>query len=70
MGNFLCGDKLTIADFWIGGFYVNYITNPDISFCKERWAKVADNFPNFTAYGKRFAAANAKYLETRASIAC
>jgi len=34
-GKFLFGDKLTIADFAIGGYYCNAFTNPDICFGTE-----------------------------------
>lgn len=34
---FLCGDEITIADFWIGGLYTNFIANPDVGFAKESW---------------------------------
>jgi glutathione S-transferase len=61
----LCGDKLTIADFWIGGFYVYTIDNPKISFAKELWSVAADNYPKFKAYGLRFKKANKKYLSKR-----
>lgn len=63
-GSFIAGDKLTIADFFIGSLYVNYFNNPEC-FEQENWAKVLANFPNFKAYGERFAAANKAYLETR-----
>ena len=63
-GGFIAGDKLTIADFFIGSLYVNYFNNPE-TFEQENWAKVLANFPNFKAYGERFAAANKAYLETR-----
>ena len=29
---FLVGDKLTTADFWIGGLYTNFINNSHVSF--------------------------------------
>ena len=32
---FLFGDRLTIADFWIGGIYVNWASNPNIAYGKE-----------------------------------
>ena len=34
---FLFGDQLTIADFWIGGLYVNWASNPDIAFGSGEW---------------------------------
>ena len=56
-GQFLVGDKLTCADFWIGGFYTNYAANP-LCYTPERWAALLDQFPAFKAYGERFVAAN------------
>ena len=32
---FLCGDELTIADFWIGGLYTNFINNYNVGFAKD-----------------------------------
>ena len=61
-GQFLVGDKLTCADFWIGGLYTNFFNNADIGFAKDRWAAVLAKYPNFKAYGERFAAANQKWL--------
>jgi glutathione S-transferase len=34
---FLFGDKLTIADFWIAGLYVNCAKNPKVTFGKKEW---------------------------------
>lgn len=63
---FLCGDNLTIADFTIGALYTNYVANPHTTFAKDRFAKVLQDFPNFKAYGERFAEANKEYLASRA----
>ena len=64
-GQFLCGEKLTCADFAIGGIWTNFINNEHVSFGHELWAHLKETFPNFVAYGERFAAANAKHLEAR-----
>ena len=63
-GNFIAGEKLTIADFMVGSLYVNYFTNPQV-YEPENWEKVLAKFPNFKAYGERFAAANKVYLDQR-----
>ena len=63
-GQFLVGEKLTCADFWIGGLYVNYCAN-ELCFERERWNALLEQFPAFKAYGERFAAANESYLSTR-----
>ena len=53
---FLFGDRLTIADFWIGGLYVNWAKNPNIGFGKDEWAWFLKTYPKFNSYGERFAA--------------
>ena len=59
------GNKLTIADFWIGGLYTNLINNPNKTFAHDKWDKVLEDFPNFKAYGERFAKANESHMSTR-----
>ena len=34
-GEFLVGNTLTIADFYVAGLYTNFCTNPDVPFAKE-----------------------------------
>ena len=36
-GEFICGPKITIADFAIGGLYSNYLANENISFAKDQF---------------------------------
>ena len=62
---FLFGDQLTIADFWIGGLYVNWASNPDIVFGSGEWLQFLNSNPLFTKYGERFRAENSKYLNKR-----
>ena len=64
-GAFLCGDKLTVADFWIGGLYTNYLANESISFAKDRFAETLAKYPDFEAYGKRYCEAVKTYLDAR-----
>ena len=64
-GAFLVGDSLTTADFCIGGIYTNYVNNSGVSFAADKWAQIKADFPNFAAYGERFAAANASHLSSR-----
>ena len=66
---FVCGEKLTIADFWIGGFYTNYATNP-MCYAPERWAALLEKYPKFKAYGARFAEENKEYLAKRHQAPC
>ena len=39
---FLVGNSLTTADFWIGGIYVNYVTNPNVGYGKTEWAATVE----------------------------
>ena len=64
-GEWLTGPDLTIADFWIGALYTNYINNPNITFAQEKWPTCLDNFPQFKAYGERFSEAMKTRLEKR-----
>ena len=66
-GEFLVGDSLTTADFWIGGLYTNFFANKAVGFAPEKWAALLELYPAFKAYGERFAASNAEYLAKRAS---
>ena len=61
----LVGDKITIADFFIGGLYTNYLANDAITFGKESWPTILEKYPKFKAYGERYAAENADYLGSR-----
>ena len=63
--DFLFGDKPVTADFLIGGIYVNYITNPNVGYGKEQYAAAIANYPNYKAYGDRYAALLGSYLTSR-----
>ena len=64
-GQFLTGDSLCTADFLVGGLYTDRFTNSGVAFGEELWPKLLEKYPNFKAYGERFAAANERYLSTR-----
>ena len=65
-GGFYGGfNKLTAADFCVGSIYANYVANPNVGFAKDRWAAILTQFPNFKAYGERFAAEMKAYLSSR-----
>ena len=51
----LVGNKLSIADFYIGGYYTNIITHEPNACPKEVKDKFKMDYPKFTAYGERFA---------------
>lgn len=65
---FLLGDKVTLADFWLGGIYTNYAANKEI-YAPERWADTLSKFPHFKAYGERFSGEMSGYLASRPSCA-
>ena len=64
-GKFLVGDSLTIADFFIGSFYTDFVLNEHMTFGRDQWVTCLDNYPNFKAYCERYAAENKDYLEKR-----
>ena len=64
-GEFIAHDKLSAADFVIGGLYCNYFNNKHITFATDKFAKILEDFPNFKAYGERFSAEIESYLASR-----
>ena len=67
-GQWLVGDKITIADFWIGGLYTNFMNHAALGYCADDWAKTKEAYPKFCAYGERYAAENAAYLASRPTV--
>lgn len=63
----LVGDKMTVADFWIGGLYTNMLANDKVGFARDKFAEVLAKYPAFTAYGERFVAATQDYQDKRQS---
>ena len=59
------GKDLTIADFYIGGLYTNFMNCKNMKVAKVEWAYAKIVYPKFTEYGERFTKANAKYLAKR-----
>ena len=63
---FLLGDKPTLPDFFIGGFYLNIIKNEKFRYGQEdgKWKAWTEDEANkkFVAYGERFAALMKDYL--------
>ena len=55
-GQFISGSTINIADFCVGGLYTNFVANEAITFGKKQFAALLVQFPNFKAYGERFAA--------------
>jgi prostaglandin-H2 D-isomerase / glutathione transferase len=63
-GKWLMGDKLSLADFWAGSYFVNNVTNPNCPYsagCKA----LVEAAPAFKAWGEAFASENKAYLEMR-----
>ena len=58
-------DKLSMADFWVGGLYVNFFTNKKTTYGQGLWEKALEDYPKFSAYGKRFAEAKKEHLDKR-----
>ena len=61
----LVGDKISLADFFVGGLYTNYLANEHITYGKDEWKSLLDKYPNFKGYGERYAAENAAWLASR-----
>jgi hypothetical protein len=59
---------LTIADFWIGGIYTNFINYKEITYAKDKWPTCLDKYPHFKAYGERFSQAMKVRLDYRTPI--
>merc|ERR1712086_389273 len=60
---FLVGDSLTTADFFIGGTIYTQILNNTVHWLpNDKKAAILEQWPNFKAYGERYAAANDKWL--------
>jgi len=62
---FLMGDKITLIDFTIGGFFVNVVLNPN-SPLKQGWSAVwAQAPPKLQQYIANFQTEMGPYLEKR-----
>ena len=68
-GKWLAGDKITVADFCIGAYYVDWFTHPSPKYGKKgkvnRWTQALEANPKFDAYGKMFAEENKEWLAAR-----
>ena len=65
---FLCGDTLTVVDFWVGAMYCDLATNAanDNKVTLATWAAVLRKYPNFKRFGEDFKRENADWLNKRA----
>ena len=64
---FLCGEKLTVIDFWVGCTYCDRMTNTHNSNPKtcQTWATFLKKYPNFQRYGMDFKKENMDWLSKR-----
>jgi len=61
---FIGGNKLSFADFFVGGsIYCSCATNPRI-YSPEKWAALVAKFPTFRDYGERFKVEMSSYLNS------
>jgi len=68
-GDWLCTPNLSIADFWIGNIYTNFINEKTLTYAMDKWPTCLDNFPHFRAYGERFSDEMKVWLEYRKPVA-
>lgn len=65
-GQFICGSKICLADFWIGGMICGQFRNPECFGCQNgAFAKLEQQFPEFSKYCDRFVKENQKRMDTR-----
>ena len=63
---FICGDKLTVVDFWVGAMYCDKATNmKNDPKSLASWDKVLKKNPNFKKFGEAFKKENANWLKIR-----
>ena len=64
---FLGGDKLVVADFWIGSMYTDKCVNRENKNAKaiECWAALLKKYPNFKRYGEDFIKENSDWMHKR-----
>merc|ERR1719465_41551 len=67
-GKWLCTDNLSVADFWVGNIYTNFINDKEIPFGVDQFAKCLDNYPQFRAYGERFTEEIKVWMEYRIPV--
>ena len=61
---FLLGDKLFLADFVIGSFYCDVVTNPN-NWGRAEFDAVLKKYPSFKQFGENFKMAINFYLKKR-----
>ena len=68
-GKWLTGDKISVADFCIGAYYVDLFIHPKPKYGKKgninRWTQALEKSPKFENYGKQFVEENKEWLSKR-----
>ena len=66
----ICGDKLTVVDFWAGALYCDKAANPVNKNANHTacWATTFKKYPNFKRFGEDFKAANRDWLNKRSDL--
>ena len=60
----MAGDKLSVADFWVGAWYCDWATN-EKGDKVEVFAPILKKYPNITRWGNDFRAENCVWLASR-----
>ena len=58
----LVGNKISLADFWVGGLYTNWMNSQHAAYGKDQWPELLAKYPNFKAYGERYSKEISKHL--------
>jgi len=60
----LSGEKMCLADFWVGSFYYDQMTNVENPY-SELYQEHMQKYPNFKRWGELFGVHNRVWLNTR-----
>ena len=61
---YLAGEKLSVADFWVGAWYCDWVTNDNSPF-KAMWEPVMKKYPNVVRWGNAFRLENKPWIAMR-----
>ena len=62
----ICGDRLTVVDFWVGAMYCDKVTNPKLdAYQAGLWKTLMGKCPNVKRWGEAFKKENAGWLNKR-----
>ena len=60
----IIGEKLTVADFWVGSFYCDQISNEKSTYYTQ-YQQMVKQFPNLVRFGEAFKKENSVWLSIR-----